>query len=71
MLCTAGCTDSSNDNGGKTLVSVSAHSGQAAEREELQAQITRFNSLQQAIQARLTLLPGGTYNGQVQATSRP
>lgn len=68
-LCLAACADSSNDNGGKTLVSVWAHSGQAAEREVLQAQITRFNSRQQAIQARLTLLPEGTYNGQVQASA--
>jgi multiple sugar transport system substrate-binding protein len=69
MLYLAGCADSSNDNGGRTLVSVWAHSGQAAEREVLQSQITRFNSQQQAIQARLTLLPEGTYNGQVQASA--
>ncbi|MEJ2532391.1 MAG: extracellular solute-binding protein [Halioglobus sp.] len=69
LLCLAACADSSNENGGKTLVSVWAHSGQAAEREVLQTQIARFNSQQQAIQARLTLLPEGTYNGQVQASA--
>jgi multiple sugar transport system substrate-binding protein len=68
-LCLAACADSSNDNGAKVLLTVWAHSGQALEREVLQAQISKFNRQQQAIQARLTLLPEGTYNGQVQASA--
>ena len=69
MLLVAACTPVGDDAGGRTVVSVWAHSGQAAEREVLQAQIKRFNREQQAIRARLTLLPEGAYNGQVQASA--
>jgi multiple sugar transport system substrate-binding protein len=69
MLCLAACSDFTSDAGGKTVVSVWAHSGQAAERRVLQAQIARFNRTQPKIQARLTLLPEGSYNGQVQASA--
>jgi multiple sugar transport system substrate-binding protein len=69
MLCLAACSDFTDNAGGKTVVSVWAHSGQAAERRVLQAQIRRFNREQQTIRARLTLLPEGTYNGQVQASA--
>jgi multiple sugar transport system substrate-binding protein len=67
VLLLAAC--SPIDAGDKTVVSVWAHSGQAAEREVLQAQIVRFNRAQQGMEAKLTLLPEGTYNGQVQASA--
>jgi multiple sugar transport system substrate-binding protein len=69
MLCLAACSEAKNDAGGKTVVSVWAHSGQAAERQVLQAQIRKFNREQTAMAARLTLLPEGTYNGQVQSSA--
>ena len=69
MLLLAACSPVGGDAGDKTVVSVWAHSGQAAEREVLQGQIARFNREQQTVQARLTLLPEGTYNGQVQASA--
>jgi len=69
MLCLAACSEATDDAGGRTVVSVWAHSGQAAERRVLQAQIRGFNRQQTAIAARLTLLPEGTYNGQVQASA--
>ena len=69
ILFLAACSGSANNTGGKTRVSVWAHSGQAAERQVLQAQIAHFNREQRTIQARLTLLPEGAYNGQVQASA--
>jgi multiple sugar transport system substrate-binding protein len=69
MLLLAACSDFTDTAGGKTVVSVWAHSGQAAERQVLQAQIARFNRQQPTLQARLTLLPEGSYNGQVQASA--
>ena len=69
MLWLAACSDFTDTAGGKTVVSVWAHSGQAAERRVLQAQIARFNRQQPTLQARLTLLPEGSYNGQVQASA--
>jgi multiple sugar transport system substrate-binding protein len=69
MLLLAACSQLGDGTGHKTLVSVWAHSGQAAEREVLQEQIARFNRAQQAVEAKLTLLPEGTYNGQVQASA--
>ena len=69
MLLMAACSPVGDAAGGKTVVSVWAHSGQAAERRVLQAQIARFNRQQPTLQARLTLLPEGSYNGQVQASA--
>jgi len=69
VLLTGACSRYSGDTGDRTLVSVWAHSGRAAERQVLQDQITRFNLSQQSIEASLTLLPEGTYNGQVQASA--
>ncbi|MGA9575543.1 MAG: sugar ABC transporter substrate-binding protein [Lysobacterales bacterium] len=69
MLCLAACSHATDDADGKTVVSVWAHSGQAAERQVLQSQIQAFNREQTAIAVRLTLLPEGSYNGQVQASA--
>jgi len=69
MLSLAACSDYTDTAGGKTVVSVWAHSGQAAERQVLQAQIARFNRQQSTLQAHLALLPEGSYNGQVQASA--
>jgi multiple sugar transport system substrate-binding protein len=69
VLGLTACSDFTDAAGGKTLVSVWAHSGRAAERRVLQAQIARFNRQQPTLQARLTLLPEGSYNGQVQASA--
>lgn len=69
MLLIGACSSYSGDTGDRILVSIWAHSGRAAERQVLQAQIAKFNQQQQTIQAMLTLLPEGTYNGQVQASA--
>ncbi len=69
LMLVAACSPVADETGDKMLVSVWAHSGQAAERKVLQSQIARFNRQQQTIQTRLTLLPEGTYNGQVQASA--
>lgn len=69
MLLTGACSSYSGDSGDGIQVSVWAHSGRAAERRVLQAQIHRFNRSQKSVTATLTLLPEGTYNGQVQASA--
>jgi multiple sugar transport system substrate-binding protein len=69
VLCLAACSDFTDNAGGETTVSVWAHTGQPTERRVLQAQIERFNREQRTLRARLTLLPEGTYNGQVQASA--
>lgn len=69
IVCLTACSKLMDNAGGKSVVTVWAHSGQAAERRVLQAQITRFNQSQHSIKARLTLLPEGSYNGQVQASA--
>jgi multiple sugar transport system substrate-binding protein len=51
------------------VLEVWVHSGQPAERKALQHQIKRYNANQREISVRLTVLPEGTYNGQVQAAA--
>ncbi|GBC60797.1 ABC transporter substrate-binding protein [Desulfonema ishimotonii] len=50
-------------------LSVWAHAGQEPERKVTEDLIRRFNIRQNGIQARLTLLPEGSYNAQVQAAA--
>ena len=51
------------------ILRVWAHSGQAAERAVLEQQIKRFNNAQNATTVRLTFIPEGSYNAQVQAAA--
>ncbi len=69
VLCFTACSAPGDAGSGKTVLRVWAHSGQAAERRVLQSQLQAFNRTQQAIEAKLTLLPEGSYNGQVQASA--
>lgn len=63
---TAGC-DGEID--GPVTITAWFHSGQGAERETLEQQVTDFNSSQEDVQVELTLLPEGNYNEQVQAAA--
>lgn len=54
---------------GRVALSVWFHSGQRAERETIRAQINRFNAGQDTAHVALTIIPEGSYNGQVQAAA--
>jgi len=66
LLLLGGCR--SNIDGESTL-QVWAHAGQEVERQTLQEQVERFNAAQQETTVRLTFIPEGSYNAQVQAAS--
>ncbi len=67
LLAIAGCGGQDADSA--QVLEIWAHAGQASERETLQAQVARFNRSGAAIPARLTLIPEGSYNAQVQAAA--
>lgn len=46
-----------------------AHAGQPAERQTIEQQVKRFNAAQPKITVKLTILPEGSYNAQVQAAA--
>ncbi len=50
---------------GPIVIEVWNHSGKGAERDALDATITKFNSMQDEIQVNLTRLPEGSYNEQI------
>ncbi|MGR9073426.1 MAG: extracellular solute-binding protein [Gammaproteobacteria bacterium] len=69
-LCTlygCGADDSSGD--GVVRIEVWAHAGQEAERRVLKEQVGRFNANRSEVEARLTLIPEGSYNAQLQAAA--
>ncbi len=54
---------------GIKFLQVWAHAGQAAERQVLQSQVTRFNELNSGIDINLIFIPEQYYNAQVQAAA--
>jgi len=72
VLCVAAC-DSSNDKSTEkskvTTLVVWAHAGQPEERKTLEKQVKRFNNVQGQVQIKLTILPEGSYNAQIQAAA--
>ena len=54
---------------GPPVVAVWSHSAQPSERETLKAQVDRFNAAQDGAAIDLTIIPEGSYNGQVQASA--
>jgi multiple sugar transport system substrate-binding protein len=66
--CDGGRSDAAGD-----IVDVWAHAGQESERRVLREQVARFNArqadMQSDIQVRLTLIPEGSYNAQLQAAA--
>jgi multiple sugar transport system substrate-binding protein len=74
VLAAAGCGGSAPDAepevpAGPTVLEVWAHSGQAAEREALEEQVAAFNEGHESAQVRLTFIPEGSYNAQVQSAA--
>ena len=51
------------------MIEVWAHAGQKRERAVLLDQVSRFNAAHPDLQVRLTLIPEGSYNAQVQAAA--
>ncbi|WP_077277762.1 ABC transporter substrate-binding protein [Thioalkalivibrio denitrificans] len=64
----AGCTGPGDDAGYREL-SVWAHAGRESERVTLEAQLRRFEARHADVRIRLTFIPEGSYNGQVQAAA--
>jgi multiple sugar transport system substrate-binding protein len=66
LLGLGGCrSDTAPDN----VLRVWVHAGQDAERATIEAQVKRFNAAEQQKQVRLTFIPEGSYNAQVQAAA--
>ncbi|NET72207.1 MAG: sugar ABC transporter substrate-binding protein [Sphaerospermopsis sp. SIO1G2] len=55
----------SHDN----ILNIWVHAGQEAERQTISAQVKRFNNIQPEITAKITFIPEGSYNSQVQAAA--
>ncbi len=65
----AACGQEEERAAGPPAVTVWSHSAQPSERETLKAQVKRFNAAQDAAVVQLTIIPEGSYNGQVQASA--
>jgi multiple sugar transport system substrate-binding protein len=63
------CGEPDTDSAGITTIEVWAHAGQQRERAVLESQVARFNAHQPDLRLRLTLIPEGSYNAQVQAAA--
>jgi multiple sugar transport system substrate-binding protein len=72
ILCvawlSAGCMGP-EDGAGYRELSVWAHAGRESERVTLEAQLRRFEARNPGVRVRLTFIPEGSYNGQVQAAA--
>jgi multiple sugar transport system substrate-binding protein len=72
ILCTlwliAGCSEPGERTGVRELT-VWAHAGRESERTTLEAQLRRFEARNPGVRVRLTFIPEGSYNGQVQAAA--
>jgi multiple sugar transport system substrate-binding protein len=65
----SGCGRDRSAAPGVTTVQVWAHAGQERERATLETQVARFNASHAGLLIRLTLIPEGSYNAQVQAAA--
>lgn len=63
-----GCSGESQQDGVRRL-EIWAHAGQARERRIVESQVARFNTAHPELRVRLTLIPEGSYNAQVQAAA--
>ncbi|MCU7842742.1 MAG: extracellular solute-binding protein [Candidatus Thiodiazotropha sp. (ex Monitilora ramsayi)] len=69
LLFISGCTDTDNPEGHINALAVWAHAGQERERNTLKSQVARYNKNHPQHPVRLTLIPEGSYNAQVQAAA--
>jgi multiple sugar transport system substrate-binding protein len=66
LSCVPGAPE---DTGAAIDLEVWYHAGQPGERAALEAQAARFNAMQDSTRVRLSFLPEGSYNAQVQASA--
>ncbi len=65
-----GCSREKDTDGlGRTIISVWFHTGRPEEKQVMENQVKRFNESQDKIKVRLTLIPEGDYNTQIQAAA--
>lgn len=69
LLFAVACGTGAASGDGVVEVKAWFHSGQEAERDTILAQVARFNAAQDSLRVDLTLIPEGSYNGQVQAAA--
>lgn len=67
FLALSGCVRDAAEQEGTLQVWV--HSGQQAERQTIEQQVEHFNASQKEITVKLTFIPEGSYNSQIQAAS--
>lgn len=68
-LCATACSERAPTVADRLTIDVWIHSGQQSERETLRRQVAQFNALQDEIDVKLTVIPQGSYNGQIQAAA--
>jgi len=66
LACSGGCGGQAEPAG---VVSVWAHAGRAVERNTLEQQVAEYNARSRTDRVKLTFIPEGSYNGQVQAAA--
>jgi multiple sugar transport system substrate-binding protein len=66
FLCFSGCRMNATQDG---LIHVWVHTGQASERQTIEQQVERFNASQPDVKVKLTFIPEGSYNAQLQSAS--
>ncbi|MBD1848037.1 sugar ABC transporter substrate-binding protein [Cyanobacteria bacterium FACHB-63] len=66
LLCFSGCRMNATQEG---TIQVWVHTGQTAERQTIEQQVDRFNASQSDVKVKLTFIPEGSYNAQLQAAS--
>ncbi len=64
-----GCTKAPDSAPDGVMLRIWAHAGQESERKVLQEQVERFNQNHPDLEVRLTLIPEGSYNAQIQAAA--
>ena len=68
VLALMACSRENSDTTSSSI-EVWAHAGQESERSVLLEQVAQFNAREADFQVRLTLIPEGSYNAQVQAAA--
>ncbi|NES87474.1 MAG: sugar ABC transporter substrate-binding protein [Moorea sp. SIO2B7] len=66
LLFLYGCPNQADEEG---TIQVWVHSGTQSERQTIEQQAQRFNTSQDKIKVKLTFIPEGSYNAQIQAAS--
>ncbi|MGD8960851.1 MAG: ABC transporter substrate-binding protein, partial [Desulfobacteraceae bacterium] len=68
LFAVGGCAER-RDVAAERELTLWAHAGREAERATLEVQLRRFEAANTGVRVRLTFIPEGAYNGQVQAAA--